>query len=155
MGEIMISKIKYVAAFVIFMSGITGCASMMQGNPDKTLEAASTLRFSDIPVPAGFNLIAQQSYSFENAGVRVALLKYKGRGTLDQVLNFYKEQMPLSKWNLLNISEFGQRMLNFERETETCIITMQSQFGGTLISLSVGPKSSGTRNRKLPDEPLK
>jgi hypothetical protein len=146
---------KYVIACVLLMSAVTGCVSM-QGGSDQALGIANTLRFSDIPVPAGFNLIPQQSYSFENAGIRVALLKYKGRGTLDQVLNFYKEQMPLSKWSLLNISEFGQRMLNFERESETCIITMQSQFGGsTLISLSVGPKSSGMRNKKLPDEPLK
>jgi len=147
---------RYVIAFVIFMSTITGCASMMQSNPDKILQPAGTLRFSDIPVPVGFKLVPQQSYSFENSGVRVALLKYKGRGTLDQVLNFYKEQMPLSKWNLLNISESGSRMLNFERDTETCIVTMQSQFGGgTLISLSVGPKSQVIKNKRLPDEAMK
>jgi hypothetical protein len=152
----MRSGFKYTLAFLVFMTTITGCASMMQSNADKALEPAATLRFSDIPVPSGFKLLTLQSYSFENAGVRVAFLKYKGRGSLDQVLNFYKEQMPLSKWDLLNISEFGSRLLNFERDNETCIITMQaSQFGGTLISVSVGPKSAGSRNRRLSDEPLK
>jgi len=148
-------KLGFVFAVMIFLTTISGCASMMSANSDKVLEPASSLRFSDIPVPLGFKLIVQQSYSFENSGVRVAMLKYKGRGTLDQVLNFYKEQMPLSKWNLLNITEFGQRLLNFERENETCIISMQSEFGGTLVTLSLGPKSAGTRNRKMADEPLK
>jgi hypothetical protein len=156
MGEAMMAKVKYLMAFLVFMSTASGCASLMSSNPDKALQPAAMLRFSDIPVPGGFNMIAQQSYSFENGGVRVALLKYKGKGTLDQVLNFYKEQMPLSRWNLLNISEFGQRLLNFERENETCIITMQSQFGGAvLVTLSLGPKSSNTRNKRLPEEALK
>jgi hypothetical protein len=153
MGALMRSR--YIIACFVFMVTLTGCASMMAGNPDKTLTPANTIRFSDIPVPAGFKAIPQQSYSFENGGIRVAFLKYKGNGTLDQVLSFYKEQMPVSRWNLLNISEFGRRMLNFERETETCIITIESQFPGTLITLSLGPKSANTRNRKLPEEPLK
>jgi hypothetical protein len=156
MGDSMISKFRYVIAFVVFMSAITGCASMTRSAADKALEPAHTLRFSDVPVPAGFNLMPQQSYSFENEGIRVAFLKYSGRGTLDQALNFYKEQMPLSKWNLLNISEFGIRLLNFERDGETCIITMEKlPMGGTIISMSIGPKSSGTRNRRLQEEPLK
>jgi hypothetical protein len=156
MEEIMISKFKFVLAFVFFMSTITGCASMMRGNSGKPLEPARTLRFSDIPVPAGFKLMPQQSYSFENEGIRVAFLKYSGRGTLDQALNFYKDQMPLSKWNLLNISEFGTRLLNFERDGETCIITMETlPLGGTIVSLSIGPKSSGIKNRRLQEEPLK
>ncbi len=150
-------KVDMKLAIVLMMSLTLagGCASMMSSNSDKVLEPANTLRFSDIPVPAGFKLIVQQSYSFENAGVRVAMLKYKGRGTLDQVLNFYKEQMQMAKWNLLNISEFGQRLLNFEREGETCVITMQSEFGGTLVTVSMGPKSAGSRNKKMPDELLK
>ncbi|MFA6384356.1 MAG: hypothetical protein WCY10_03175 [Candidatus Omnitrophota bacterium] len=152
----MRSKFTWVIALLVFMFTMEGCASMTAGNADRMLEPAATLRYPDIPVPAGFNLLSQQSYSFENAGIRVALMKYKGRGTLDQVLNFYKAQMPISNWNLLNISEFGNRMLNFERDTETCIITMQPQFGGsTLIALSLGPKSAGNRNKRLPDEALK
>jgi hypothetical protein len=155
MEEAMISKFKYVLAIAIFLSTVTGCVTTSSSAPAKALQPSATLRFSDIPIPAGFNLITQQSFSFENAGVRVALLKYKGKGTLDQVLNFYKENMPLSRWNLLNVSEFGQRMLNFEREGETCIITVQSQLTGTVITLSLGPKSSPGRNKRLPDEALK
>lgn len=148
-------KLRYAIACFVLMFTLTGCASMMPGNADRALGPANTLRFSDVPVPAGFKLIPQQSYAFENGGIRVAYLKYKGNGTLDQVLTFYKEQMPVSRWDLLNISEFGQRMLNFEKENETCIVTMQSQFMGTLITLSLGPKSANTRNKRLPDEPLK
>ena len=151
----MRSRFWKLSTLVVFMFAAAGCASFPSGNPDRTLEPTAALRFSDVPVPAGFKLIPEQSYSFENAGVRVALMKYKGRGTLDQVLNFYKEHMPLSRWTLLNISEYGQRLLNFERENETCIITMESKFTGTLITVSLGPKAAASRSRKYADEPLK
>ncbi|HQO79277.1 MAG TPA: hypothetical protein PLG17_12295 [Thermodesulfobacteriota bacterium] len=151
----MRSRLIHTAAAFFLASSIAGCASFPSGNPDKVLEPTAALRFSDVPVPAGFKLIPEQSYSFENAGVRVALMKYKGRGTLDQVLNFYKEHMPLARWTLLNISEYGQRLLNFERENETCIITMESKFTGTLITVSLGPKAAASRSRKYADEPLK
>lgn len=149
--------LRFASVFIaaVFLITTAGCASFPSSNPDKALEPTAALRFSDIPVPAGFKLIPEQSYSFENAGIRVALMKYKGKGTLDQVLNFYKEHMPLSRWNLLNISEFGQRLLNFERENETCIVTMESKFTGTLITVSVGPKSAVGRSRRPVDEPLK
>lgn len=119
---------------------LNGCASLSR-NQDTPLEPANTLRFSDVPVPAGFKLLPQLSYSFENNGVRVALLKYKGRGSPDQVLNFYKEQMSIARWDLINISEFGQRMLNYERDGESCIVTIQPLTANTMVSVAIGPKS--------------
>jgi len=89
------------------------------------LEPQSILKFSDVPVPVGLKSLPQQSYSFESSGVRVGVLKYRGKNNPDQIVNFYKEQMPMYNWNLVNIVEYGQRMLNFERENETCIITLQ------------------------------
>jgi hypothetical protein len=137
----MRKEMKWMLGFLMgILLVCNGCASMTR-NQDKPLEPANTLRFADIPIPGGFKILPQMSYSFENNGVRVALLKYKGSGSSDQVLNFYKEQMPISRWNLINISEFGQRMLNYEREDESCIITIQPLTMSTLVAISVGPKS--------------
>ena len=74
----------------------------------------------------------------------MAVLKYQGRVNIDQVINFYKEQMPMYNWSLINIIEYGQRLLNFERENETCIITIQvAGFWNeeALVTVSLGPKS--------------
>ncbi len=38
------------------------------------LEPQANLKVSDAPVPAGFKLIPQESYSFEAAGVRVGIM---------------------------------------------------------------------------------
>ncbi|MBU4252236.1 MAG: hypothetical protein KKC39_02665 [Candidatus Omnitrophica bacterium] len=109
---------------------LMGCSTLSDNprsvNTGRTmLEPQSILKFSDVPVPVGLKSLPQQSYSFESSGVRVGVLKYRGKNNPDQIVNFYKEQMPMYNWNLVNIVEYGQRMLNFERENETCIITLQ------------------------------
>jgi len=136
----------------LFATALCGCKTVSESR----LEPQTIVKFSDLPVPAGLKPLPKVSYSFENAGSRVAVLKYQGRANIDQVINFYKEQMPLHNWNLINIIEYGQRLLNFEKEDETCIITIQvAGFWNeeTMVTISVGPKSKGL-NKKA-KEPIK
>ncbi|MDD5130729.1 MAG: hypothetical protein PHS66_06780 [Candidatus Omnitrophica bacterium] len=129
-----------ITACCLLTAVLTGCST----TSDRRLEPQTILKFSDIPIPIGLKPLPQTSYSFENAGIRVAVLKYQGRANIDQLINFYKEQMPMYNWNLINIIEYGQRLLNFERENETCIITMEvAGFWneGALVTISLGPKS--------------
>jgi len=134
----------------LLTTALTGCTTIS----DSRLEPQAILKFSDVPIPEGLKPLPQTSYSFENAGVRVAVLKYQGRANIDQLINFYKEQMPMYNWNLINIIEYGQRLLNFERENETCIITIQvAGFWNeeALVTISLGPKSQNlTKKTKSP-----
>jgi len=115
------------------------------------LEPQAILKFSDVPVPTGLKPISQASYSFESSGVRVGVLKYQGKGNADQITNFYKEQMAMYNWNLINIVEYGQRLLNFDRENETCIISLEPKGSNIILTISLGPKSQNTaRKAKSP-----
>jgi hypothetical protein len=133
-------KFLLLFIFCFLAATLTGCST----TPGSRLEPQATLKLSDIPIPAGLKPLPQKSYSFENAGTRVAVLKYQGRANIEQVINFYKEQMPAYNWNLINIIEYGQRLLNFERENETCIITVETAGfwnEDALVTVSLGPKS--------------
>jgi hypothetical protein len=136
---------------LIFCAGVlSGCqtfSSSTSGN-DAVIEPAARFKFSDIPVPAGFKTVPLESYSFDNGGVRVALLKYQGKADADQLVTFYKEQMKMNQWELINVTEFGQRMLNFNNEKESCIISLLPK--GRLITLviSVGPRAVRQVDRK-------
>jgi hypothetical protein len=144
---------------LVFLSGIcllsaaliTGCKTV---SADSRLEPQAIMKFSDLPTPQGLKPLPQISYAFENAGVRVAVLKYQGKANIDQIINFYKEQMPAYNWSLINIIEYGQRLLNFERENETCIITVQvAGFWNedALVTVSLGPKSqTAAKKAKTP-----
>ncbi len=140
-----------VSVMIAALLFLCGCASFTNDPSSKAqglLEPAPIMRFSDIPVPAGFRLIAKDSYSFEATGVRVGVLRYQGKADPDLVVNFYKEQMAMCKWNLLNIIEYGQRVLNFERETETCIVNVSAKGNAVTITVSFGPKSQAPVNTK-------
>ena len=133
--------------------GLTGCKTI---SAEGRLEPQAILKFSDLPIPVGLKPLPQVSYAFENAGSRVAVLKYQGRANIDQLINFFKDQLPMHNWKLINIIEYGQRLLNFEKEDETCIITIQvAGFWNeeALVTISLGPKSKGL-NKKV-KEPVK
>ncbi|MFA4992611.1 MAG: hypothetical protein WC571_01440 [Candidatus Omnitrophota bacterium] len=140
---------KLFSLFIIcclLTTALTGCSTLSSSSDDKSinpglLEPQAILKFSDVPVPVGLKSLPAQSYSFESSGVRVGVLKYQGKVNPDQVVNFYKEQMAMYNWNLVNIVEYGQRLLNFERENETCIITMEPKGSAIILTISLGPKS--------------
>lgn len=144
-------KVLIVTLLIFSMFSLIGCSTF--NSKDKVtsdpniLEPQSILKFSDIPVPNGFKQI-QDSYSFESSGVRVGVLKYRGKANPDQVVNFYKEQMPMYNWNLLNVVEYGQRLLNFDRENETCVITLMPKGSEVNLVITLGPKSQYSSSRK-------
>jgi hypothetical protein len=125
---------------------LSGCASASSKNkqmaPSSLLEPQATVKFLDIPVPIGFKFLPKDSYSFESSGVRVGVLKYQGKAENPElVINFYKEQMPMYSWVLLNVIEYGDRLMNFERENESCIISLVPKGSNISITISLGPKS--------------
>lgn len=134
-----------------------GCASTGSKGPDINtpgpIQPQAILKFGDIPMPSGFKEIPGESYSFQSSGIRVGLLKYQGKADIEQIISFYKEQMPMYNWNLLNVVEYGQRMLNFDRQEETCIISLTPKGKNVIMIISVGPKSTGAK--KIPAKPLK
>jgi len=149
---------KYLMVSVFFVSIVMlflGCATVSEKEDapvsSQGLEAQPTIKFSDIPVPARFKFLSHESYSFENIGLRTALLKYQGRSNPDQVVRFFKEQMSMYNWDLINIVEYGQRVLNFERENESCIITLFPKGNNITMVISLGPKSQ-LPIKKLPEK---
>ncbi|MBN2830665.1 MAG: hypothetical protein JXL82_00085 [Candidatus Omnitrophica bacterium] len=137
-----------LAAIVLLLSGCaTTDSSDSKLSSAGSLKPQSILKFSDVPVPAGLKPLPLESYSFESSGVRVGVLKYIGKANPDQVVNFYKDQMPMYNWSLVNIVEYSQRLLNFEREGESCIISMQPKGSSIILTISLGPKSQAAAKR--------
>lgn len=136
---------------------LSACVTIPPKSSDPTqtpmLEPAALLKFSDIPVPANFALSPEESYSFQSAGFRAGLLKYKGKASGEQAVVFFKEQMPLYNWHLINIVEHDRRMLSFEKDQETCIITIDEKGQKALITVSIAPKPQAAYRKT--DKPVK
>jgi hypothetical protein len=139
---------------------LTGCAGLSKEDSQVSgqvnmLEPQTAMKFADIPVPVGFKLLTQDSYIFESSGLRVGVLKYRGKADPDRVINFYKEQMAMFNWNLLNVVEYGQHLMNFDRENETCIVNLMPKGNNIAIVISLGPKSQDPAKRNKEKAPLK
>lgn len=125
----------------VFLTGCSTFSNSSKSENSGALEPQAIIRFSDVPVPVGLKSLPKDSYSFETSGVRVGVLKYQGKANADQVITFYKEQMAMYNWNLINIVEYGQRLMNFDRENETCIINIEPKGNTVTVTISLGPKS--------------
>lgn len=135
-------------SFLLILIVSSGCATMSSGSSyekgsqaAKPLEVSSILRFDDIPAPYGFKILDQESFAFQNDATRVALLKYAGGIVADRVLVFYKDQMPLYNWNPINIIEYERRIMNFEKDSESCIITIEAKGRSSIVTIAISPKS--------------
>jgi hypothetical protein len=99
--------------------------------------------FEDIPVPAGFKLERKTSYSFQNDTTRVGRLVYEGRGSINQVLAFYQQQMPLHGWQEMSYIDYRSSVRYYEKEGQSCILTVEPSGGwhNVKIVLSTQPVS--------------
>ncbi len=147
-----------VLIFMFSVFNFLGCTTTSKNDAmakeQAGLEPQASMKFSDVPIPAGFKFLPQDSYTFQSAGIRVGVLKYHGKADIEQVVSFYKDQMPLYNWNLLNAIEYGQRLLNFDREQESCIVDISGKGNSINIIISLGPKSE-IRPRKSATKPVK
>ncbi len=141
-------KILNYFLFYTILIFLTGCATGSSSQQDTKLEpqeqaklsTADILKFEDVPVPVNFKLLVNESFIFENSYSRIGILKYTGRATPERVVEFYKDEMPLHNWNLVNILEYGRRILNYEKPQESCIITVEASVSKTTVVISVAPK---------------
>lgn len=141
----------------VFILSLSGCVSTSSRRSDPTqvpsLEPAAMLKMQDLPVPSGFVFAHEESYAFQSTNFRAGLLRYKGKGGADQVIVFFKEQMPMYGWNLVNIVEYERRLLSFEKDQETCIITVEGKDNRSVITVSIAPKSQASPRKT--DKPIK
>jgi len=136
---------KYIILLSVLIS-LTGCATTSDSGLDsadgaRMLDVAMVLKFEDVPIPSGFKPVAKDSFVFENDVLRVGILKYAGKAKAHQVVDFYKDQMPLYNWRFLNMMEYGRRIMNFDRDDQSCIIVVEPGRMSTSVSITVSPKA--------------
>lgn len=134
---------------VLNFTAVSGCSTWNSGSKKGSansqqstigLALSDSLKFDDVPVPSGFQLNIKESFAFQNSTMRVGVLLYRGKALPQDIINFYKEQMPLYNWKILNVIEYENIQMLFEKSDETCVITLIH--GRTnLMKISVAPKS--------------
>ena len=132
-----------IAAAVAVVSGTGGCKKNLTPGSQPQVAFSNDVSFEDIPVPAGFILERKKSYSFQNDVTRVGRLVYKGRSSINNVLAFYQQQMPLHGWQEMSYIDYRSSIRYYQKEGQSCIITVQPKCGwhNVRVIISVQPKS--------------
>lgn len=160
LGTVAVAWLTVVAAWMApagcnNSSGRSGVSSGSTAGPIPELVAMSLPPISDLPVPIGFNLDEDKSRNFSAAGARYVDHVFKGSADKFAVGRFYKRQMPIQRWALVtDMFVQGDIMLDFEKDTERCRITVTGgSFGSTRIQVAVWtsgriqqPTAARTRN---------
>ena len=157
----MIQKGLWSMVYGLSVLLLAGCATTSTSRSSKSdptqipaLEPAAMMKLIDVPVPSNFIFVPESSYAFQSSDFRAGLLRYRGRAVGDQAVVFFKEQMPMYNWRLINIVEYGRRILTFEKDEESCVITIDGKDNNLEVAVSVGPKSQVLQQRRT-DKPIK
>jgi len=124
----------YAACLGAMISAVVGgCAST---DKSAALLPAPRTIVADIPAPTTFDLEELRSRTFDNGAFRYIDLLYEGSGSKEAVGEFYKNQMPISRWDPLtkHVSQ-GQTIIEYAKGNERCRITISG--GGTFRSTYV------------------
>lgn len=139
-------------AFTILICALvpiaTGCArnraaTEAEGTEQVTagIPLAPDFRIADIPIPAGFEFVRGASFVFQNSAMDVGRIQYVGKEQIEDVAQFYLDEMARYNWTLFNVAEYGAIMLFFEKPDKSCQVLLSPKArGSTLIQISFFPK---------------
>jgi len=131
---------------VLLIVGVYGCKNLFSyrtvrdREPEVKQPIATSYRFEDIPLPPGMALNQKESFIYEARATKTGVLIYEGRGEMEKLSSFFKQQMPKYQWKLVSNFELHNVMLTFMKEGWISIITILPQEGEMKrIEIRVGP----------------
>jgi hypothetical protein len=139
-------RLLWAGMTLVLMAGAFGCGDFLtvrtvrEKEPETKQPIATSYRFDDIPLPTGMNLNRKESFVYETKTTRTGLLVYEGKGEMEKLANFFKQQMPNYDWRLVSNFELHNVMLTFIKDGWSSVIYIMSLDDETKrIEVRVGP----------------
>ncbi len=146
-----------------------GCVQSLESNPHLRLVAGRPLE-PDVPIPAGFVMVDQASEDRSTGSSRLYLRHvYEGRADKYAIRNFYRQEMPLSRWTRVSdgnikgvINMRFEKGSRFENGSESCTVTIsdgsKTYNSGVLIQVVIAREERGQAppyDKTRPHAPLR
>jgi len=136
-------KVAAVLVSVFAASFFTaGCSNVFgRQRADEHLTVTQNLVIADVPVPSGYRIDMSRTYYSSSGGTRVGHLVYTGQSDFPTLLEFFRENMPISGWTLVKESSIsGSYLLHFEKPSESAVVTVTPGRFQTDLSVDLSPK---------------
>jgi hypothetical protein len=79
-------------------------------------------QYTDLPIPKGYKLKAEDSFVFMQGTLRSVDLKYEGDRSEQALVRFYQESMPTHGWQFLRMTGVKMKTLTYVKGIELCEI---------------------------------
>ena len=138
----------WIGTALILGLGIHACSNLdfsrtlPEREPGVRPSTPTSYQFGDIPLPPGMTLIRRESFVYETKATKAGLLVYEGKGEMEKLANFFKQQMPNYQWRMVWNFELSNVMLIFIKEgwaSAIYIFSQQEEEERKRIEIRVGP----------------
>ena len=130
-------------AFAATALMIAGCTTAKV--PKDNASLAPQYRFEDVPVHPKLTIDANESFIFETQSLKAGILAYYGDESMDEVIAFFKAEMPKHAWRLVNAIEAkGTVLMNFEKKGRNALMRVSRGALKTSVEITIGPRDDGS-----------
>ncbi len=108
------------------------------------------LDFDDIMIPKEIDYVADDSYKLDNSKFRAAIMKFKGRVEIVELVQYFINNMAKDNWTLIsNNKASAVHVLSFEKYNKSCVIHVDDSFASATTTIfAVEVKDSGSSLKK-------
>jgi len=145
------SKILIIGTILLsglMVMGISSCrilskkpSKITAGQPIKGLiETPSVKNYQapDVPVPANFEHRPDKSWAYVTGSVRTTSIKYIGSARTEDLLEFYRKQMPQSSWmEKMTLGVDSKKAVGFQKNYEQCRIIIDQKGSETHLTIEL------------------
>lgn len=145
-------KLLIALTFIVMLAACTTTGGK-SGNTDTAAGATGTeyqepdyyYDFDDILIPKEISYVEDDSYKLDNAKFRAAIMKFKGRVEVLELVQYFINNMAKDNWTLISNNKAGKlSVLNFEKFNKSCVIQVDDSFGSaTTTIIAVEVKEAG------------
>jgi len=137
-------------------AGLTACNGTTStvssgGSSGRTELAGSAVEhpgLENIPIPAGFQLVDDRSFSSQSGQLRHANYEFRGDTPPARVSRFYEEYMPSAGFTLRQKRfDRGEYVLDFDSSSECSTVRIKRDKFRTVLTVNVSPRPKGAIER--------
>jgi len=129
--RVILNILMALALVGVFAACTTTGSQMNSGQNEQAQyqEPDYYLDFDDIMIPKEISYVSDQSYKLDNAKFRAAIMKFKGRVEIPELVQYFLNNMVKDNWKLIsNNKASASYVLNFEKYNKSCVIQIDDSF---------------------------
>ncbi len=155
---------RFFTQFLIILASLTlfaACTATGKNTAGADPASASTAAeyqdpdyyydFDDILIPKEIDYLEDQSYKLDNNKFRAAIMKFKGRVEVLELVQYFVNNMVKDNWTLVANNKAGKlSVLTFEKFNKSCVIHIDDSFASantTIIAVEVKDENAMEKNQ--------